>query len=492
MLISSASVATELNGLISSVIGQRFDVEIKALNMHVLFIPFTEPGVSPLSMPPPTSWVLTASYMSFSSVCCDRGHLSHREARELANSGDRTQADVNSRAQEKFTREHEPEARQRSGRWPISLVGVEFDNMTVGEGLCYIGTSAGIGCATEQAGSRYSTWRCERSHGRAASSHTLKRSRASVNGLAAVRVGAQPRGHTPAVCMCAGLDGRSGGSLSSARALIFDCDGVILESESLHREAYNQVFREFNIAYEWSEEYYDGLQNKVGGGKPKMRYYFNKYGWPDSSLFPAPQDDEEAQTRLVDELQDRKTEIYKEFIATGVAKQRPGILRLMDEAIAAKQRLNLKLAICSASTKSSCLFTLDNLVGPERLKHFDVILAGDDVPQKKPDPMIYNVCLERLSSAGGGVRIDRAQCLVVEDSKIGLQAAKDAGMKCIITYTPSTASQDMSDADAVIPNLGECNGSGDPVVTLDMLFPESADQPLLATFHAQYKKLAPL
>ena len=136
-----------------------------------------------------------------------------------------------------------------------------------------------------------------------------------------------------------------------ACALIFDCDGVILESESLHREAYNQVFREFDVAYQWSEEYYDELQNKVGGGKPKMRYYFSTYGWPESKLGSAPTDDVDAQTTLIDELQDRKTEIYKEFISTGTAKQRPGILRLMDEAIANKERMNLRLAICSASTK---------------------------------------------------------------------------------------------------------------------------------------------
>ena len=57
---------------------------------------------------------------------------------------------------------------------------------------------------------------------------------------------------------------------------------------------------------------------------------------------------------------------------------------------------NTKLAICSASTKSSCLFVLDSLLGKERLKAFDVVLAGDDVPKKKPDPMIYNLASERL------------------------------------------------------------------------------------------------
>ncbi|CAM9763705.1 unnamed protein product, partial [Phaeothamnion confervicola] len=91
-------------------------------------------------------------------------------------------------------------------------------------------------------------------------------------------------------------------SIPSHPALVFDCDGVILESENLHREAYNAVFREFSVPYAWSEEYYDDLQNKVGGGKPKMRYYFDLNGWPVTSLGPPPES-AEAKDALLDTLQ---------------------------------------------------------------------------------------------------------------------------------------------------------------------------------------------
>lgn len=66
-------------------------------------------------------------------------------------------------------------------------------------------------------------------------------------------------------------------------ALIFDCDGVILESEDLHRQAYNDAFTFFNVRcpssssdgpLDWDVEFYDVLQNRIGGGKPKMRWYF--------------------------------------------------------------------------------------------------------------------------------------------------------------------------------------------------------------------------
>ncbi|KAJ8901920.1 hypothetical protein NDN08_004124 [Rhodosorus marinus] len=255
---------------------------------------------------------------------------------------------------------------------------------------------------------------------------------------------------------------RQGGLVCKAsQALIFDCDGVILESESLHRDAYNQVFREFDVEYEWTPEYYDELQNKVGGGKPKMRYYFRTYGWPASKLGPSPSSSD-AETFLIDQLQDRKTEIYQEYIAGGVASLRPGVARFMDDAIAARSDGLLKLAICSAATKSSVWYVLNNLVGEERLSNFDVILAGDDVPKKKPDPTIYNVASERMN-------VSPSNCVVIEDSLIGLQAALAAGMECVITYTDSTKDQKFEGARKIFPELGNSEETG---VSLLDIFPQ--------------------
>ena len=71
---------------------------------------------------------------------------------------------------------------------------------------------------------------------------------------------------------------------ASLQALIFDCDGVILESEHLHRQAYNDAFAHFNVRcsfssstqpLNWGLEFYDELQNRIGGGKPKMRWFLS-------------------------------------------------------------------------------------------------------------------------------------------------------------------------------------------------------------------------
>ncbi|CAE7234537.1 unnamed protein product, partial [Symbiodinium pilosum] len=84
-----------------------------------------------------------------------------------------------------------------------------------------------------------------------------------------------------------------------------------------------------------------------------------------------------------------------------------------------------------AGTKEAAQQVLSAVVGEERLQRFDLILLGDDVSRKKPDPLIYQLASKRLG-------VPAECCVVVEDSKIGLSAALAAGMQCYITYTDST------------------------------------------------------
>ena len=97
-------------------------------------------------------------------------------------------------------------------------------------------------------------------------------------------------------------------------ALLFDCDGVIVETEELHRLAYNGAFEAFELAIdgarvEWRVEYYDVLQNTVGGGKPKMRWHFKENTWPSSTMFATPPESETDRDALGGGLRDKKTEI---------------------------------------------------------------------------------------------------------------------------------------------------------------------------------------
>ena len=225
---------------------------------------------------------------------------------------------------------------------------------------------------------------------------------------------------------------------------------VILETEELHRVAYNKAFKEFDLTIGgepvvWSVEYYDILQNTVGGGKPKMFYHFrNTTGaFPNVGNKPAPATLPEQQA-LVDELQEFKTNHYKTLLATE-AKARPGVIELMDEALADPR---IAVGVCSAATKAAAVKTLDITLGAERVAKLQVCILGDDVDEKKPSPMIYNEARKRL-----GLSAER--CVVVEDSLVGLRAAVSANMKCVITYTSSTAAADFygEGASAKVPEL---------------------------------------
>lgn len=204
-------------------------------------------------------------------------------------------------------------------------------------------------------------------------------------------------------------------------ALLFDCDGVILETEELHRLAYNAAFQAADLTIDgqpvdWSVQYYDVLQNTVGGGKPKMFFHFrNTTGqFPMVGGKPAPSTAEEQQA-LIDDLQAHKTEIYRTFIEEK-AVPRPGVIELMDEALADPR---IAVGVCSASTKGAVQKVLAVTLGEERQSKLDVCILGDDVSEKKPSPMIYNEARERIG-------IDKDRCVVVEDSMVGLRAAKAA------------------------------------------------------------------
>lgn len=217
-------------------------------------------------------------------------------------------------------------------------------------------------------------------------------------------------------------------------ALIFDCDGVLVDTErDGHRVAFNMAFTEKRIDVEWSIEEYKELL-KVAGGKERMMYHFEEKGWPEHI---------NDRKQLIIDLHKRKTQIFTQLIEAGALNLRSGIRRIIDEAIANK----IKLAVCSTSNEKSVHKIVD-LLGKERAGHFQVVLAGDIVSRKKPDPEIYNLCTEKLN-------INPRNCLVVEDSRNGLIAAKAANFNCLITSNAYTANEDFSEADKLVSDLGD-------------------------------------
>jgi HAD superfamily hydrolase (TIGR01509 family) len=219
--------------------------------------------------------------------------------------------------------------------------------------------------------------------------------------------------------------------------LVFDCDGVIVDTErDGHREAFNAAFAAVGIPDRWDVQTYGELL-AIAGGKERMRAWFDRSGWPAAAA---------DRNAFIQELHRRKTDLFMEIIGAGRLPLRPGVARLVDEAIAA----GVPLAICSTSNERAVELVAERMLGPERRKRF-LILAGDVVAKKKPDPGIYLLAAERL-------RTKPDACVEVEDSRNGLLAAKAAGMRCVITKSCYTRAEDFREADAVYDDLGDPPG----------------------------------
>jgi len=226
--------------------------------------------------------------------------------------------------------------------------------------------------------------------------------------------------------------------VSEMKALIFDQDGVIADTErDGHRVAFNRVFDEEGLGVSWSVERYGELL-KIAGGKERMKTVVY------SDDFQKDVGDKEA---YIKKLHKRKTDVFMEMVTRGEIALRSGVSRLVKEAREAR----LKLAVCSTSNERAVHTLLRTLLGEEAYGGFDLILAGDVVKQKKPSPEIYNLATERL-------KLKPDECAVVEDSRNGLLAAKGAGMHCIITENEYTAGEDFHEADLVLDCLGDPGG----------------------------------
>jgi HAD superfamily hydrolase (TIGR01509 family) len=224
------------------------------------------------------------------------------------------------------------------------------------------------------------------------------------------------------------------------KALIFDCDGVLVDTErDGHRVGFNRAFEQMGIDAEWDVPLYGKLL-QVAGGKERMRAYFDEYGWPERA------DTDAAKGELILKLHKLKTEITAGLVAEGGLPLRPGISRIVDEAIAAGTRLG----VCTTSNPKFIDAVLD-LFGPERKAKFDFVHAGDCVSKKKPDPEIYELAKQSL-----GLPVH--ECMVVEDSRNGLLAARGAGLPTLITTSTYTVDEDFTGAAKVVPELGDTPG----------------------------------
>ncbi|MEG0034865.1 MAG: HAD family phosphatase [Bacilli bacterium] len=205
-------------------------------------------------------------------------------------------------------------------------------------------------------------------------------------------------------------------SLYKYKAILFDMDGVLLDSESIYLEALKKYLLLFSIKVKQEQ-----LVKYIG--KPIKNITKNLI--KDFNLSTDEKTSIEKQIELYDEI----------FYLPGKVKAMPYLENLLQSL----RNNKIKTALVSSSSKSGIEMTLNIL----QFKHkFNVIISGEDVIKGKPASECYDLALSRLN-------LDAEDCLVIEDSKAGITAGKSAGME-VIAFCGSKVKQDVSKADLII------------------------------------------
>ena len=223
--------------------------------------------------------------------------------------------------------------------------------------------------------------------------------------------------------------------MSTLKALLFDVDGTLADTEEIHRQAFNAAFADAGLDWDWSQARYGELL-AVTGGKERIRHFLEQEG---IALTPP-----QGLDAFIAELHRAKTEHYTRTVGSGGMPLRPGVMRLLCEARAA----GLRLGIATTTTPENVTALMVNSLAADGCDWFEVIAAGGVVPRKKPDPGIYHYAMDRM-----GLTPDA--CLAFEDSENGLLAARDAGLNTLVTPSDYTLDHDFTGAALLVDSLGE-------------------------------------
>lgn len=219
------------------------------------------------------------------------------------------------------------------------------------------------------------------------------------------------------------------------RALIFDVDGTLADTEGAHRAAFNQAFAEAGLDWRWDEPLYTRLL-EVSGGKERITHYWGDMHGDVRVIDPG------ALADTVQRIHDLKTAGYEHMVSDGAVQLRPGVLDLIEAAASA----GLHLAIATTTSPVNIAALLRSALWPDWASAFQVIEDASTAPRKKPHPQVYLQTLQRL-------QLPAAECLAFEDSANGLRAATGAGLTTIVTPNAYTAHHDFAGALRVLPSL---------------------------------------
>ncbi|WP_413998568.1 HAD family hydrolase [Flavobacterium sp. W1B] len=208
------------------------------------------------------------------------------------------------------------------------------------------------------------------------------------------------------------------------QTVIFDMDGVIVDTEPVHRYAYFQHFEELNIPV--SNELFSTFTGN------STRNVFQNL----KAIFNLEED--------VEDLIQRKRTIFNDAFDNKADLE---LLEGVEKLIKEFHEKGMQLILASSASK----VTIDRVFRRFNLhQYFSHIVSGEDFPKSKPDPAIF-VHAASLSIA------PKENCIIIEDSTNGVKAAKGAGILCVGYNSFHSKLQDLSDADLIINHFDELN-----------------------------------
>ncbi|NDG14578.1 MAG: HAD family hydrolase [Betaproteobacteria bacterium] len=225
--------------------------------------------------------------------------------------------------------------------------------------------------------------------------------------------------------------------MGTLKALVFDVDGTLADTEMAHMDAFNHAFAAEGLDWHWDVETYTRLL-EISGGKERMMHYW-KQVHPDIKDI-----DGGGLKDTIDRLHTMKSAAYENAVQSYAVQLRPGVLSLIQSA----HQAGLRLAIATTTSPVNIAVLLRNAIGPDWKSLFTVIEDASTAPNKKPHPQVYNQTLSRLGLAG-------KDCLAFEDSSNGLRAAISAGLPVLVTPNSFTAHHDFTGALKVLPDLSQ-------------------------------------
>ncbi len=222
--------------------------------------------------------------------------------------------------------------------------------------------------------------------------------------------------------------------MNNLSAVFWDVDGTIADTElSGHRVAFNLAFKDFELDWYWNENKYLELL-KISGGLKRIIHY--------RDLIQSELNNDDCSR-----IQSRKRFHYRELINSGKIKVRHGVLRLVRELA----DFNIVQIIVTTSGRDSLDPLLNNSL-KSYLKFFSHIITYEDVHNHKPFPDAYDLAV-KLSKQS------KENCIAIEDSRVGVEAAIRAGINCLLTLPPwsSNSHNLINDANACVDSLGHNN-----------------------------------